>query len=151
MLVLENSETARARGAKIYAEVIGFGMSSDANHLVEPSAVGAAASIRASLADAGVVAQDVDYINAHGSGTLANDSTETSAIHIVFAEHAANLACQLHQIHARARSGGGGGAGSDRHRDGHRASNCAADRQLSRCRSRLRSRLCAQHGASLRD
>jgi nodulation protein E len=92
MLVLENSETARARGAKIYAEVIGFGMSSDANHLVEPSAVGAAASIRASLADAGVVAQDVDYINAHGSGTLANDSTETSAIHIVFAEHAANLA-----------------------------------------------------------
>jgi nodulation protein E len=92
MLVLENSETARARGAKIYAEVIGFGMSSDANHLVEPSAAGAAASIRASLADAGVVAQDVDYINAHGSGTLANDSTETSAIHIVFAEHAANLA-----------------------------------------------------------
>lgn len=92
IMVLENSEAAQARGARIYAEVIGFGMSSDANHLVQPSAAGAAASIRASLADAGVVPRDVDYINAHGSGTLTNDSTETSAIHMVFAEHAPHLA-----------------------------------------------------------
>jgi nodulation protein E len=92
MLVLEPLEAARARGAKIYGEIAGFGMSSDAFHITQPSADGAAQAMRAALADAGLAADQIGYINAHGTATPANDATETAAIRKVFGAHAAKLA-----------------------------------------------------------
>ena len=91
MLVLEPLESARARGARIYGEIVGFGMSSDAHHITQPSGDGAARAMRAALVDSGVAPEAVGYINAHGTGTQANDSTETSAIRTVFGEHAKRL------------------------------------------------------------
>jgi nodulation protein E len=92
MLVLEPLESARARGAKIFGEIVGFGMSSDAFHITQPSAEGAARAIRAALADAAIASDKIGYINAHGTATPANDATETSAIRKVFGEHADKLA-----------------------------------------------------------
>ena len=92
MLVLERLEEARARGAKIYGEIIGFGMSSDAFHITQPSPDGAARAMRACISDAGLRPEDIGYINAHGTATQANDATETSAIRKVFGAHAERLA-----------------------------------------------------------
>jgi nodulation protein E len=92
MLVLEEWEAARARGARIYAEVAGFGMSSDAHHITQPSSAGAARAMRCALADGGLTPDRIGYINAHGTGTAANDSTETEAIRSVFGAHA-NVLC----------------------------------------------------------
>jgi nodulation protein E len=92
MLVLEQLEEARARGAKIYGEIIGFGMSSDAFHITQPSPDGAARAMRAAISDAGIQPEDVSYINAHGTATQANDATETAAIRKVFGAHAGRLA-----------------------------------------------------------
>jgi nodulation protein E len=92
MFVLENRDRALARGATILGEIIGFGMSSDAADIVLPSAVGAASAMQACLDDAGLKPEDVTYINAHGTGTAANDATETKAIHAVFGDHAKKLA-----------------------------------------------------------
>ena len=85
VLVFEAEEHARARGARILAEVAGFGMTADAGDIVAPSAEGAARAMRLALADAGLVPGDIGYINAHGTGTLANDRAETAAIREVFA------------------------------------------------------------------
>jgi nodulation protein E len=92
MLVLEPLEVARARGAKIYGEIVGFGMSSDAYHITQPSPDGAARAMRAALRDAALQPEDIGYINAHGTATQANDATETAAIRKVFGAHAARLA-----------------------------------------------------------
>jgi nodulation protein E len=92
MLVLEPLEAARARGAHVYGEIIGFGMSSDAHHITQPTADGAARAMRGALRDANLRPEEVGYINAHGTGTSANDSTETSAIRAVFGAHADKLA-----------------------------------------------------------
>ena len=92
ILVLEEGERARARGARIYAEVVGFGMSSDAFHPTLPSPRGAAAAMRHALADAGLPPGRVGYVNAHGTATLANDRAETRAIREVFGAHAELLA-----------------------------------------------------------
>ena len=92
MLVLEPLERAVARGATIYAEILGFGMSSDAGHITQPSAEGAARAMRAALRDGCLRAEQVGYINAHGTGTQVNDVTETAAIRAVFGEHAGRLA-----------------------------------------------------------
>ena len=86
VLVLESFENAQKRGAEILAEVAGFGATSDAGHLTDPSADGAARAIRLALADAGL--DSVDYINAHGTGTRANDPTESAAIRAVFGDDA---------------------------------------------------------------
>jgi nodulation protein E len=91
MMVLEPLDAARARGARIYGEICGFGMSSDAHHITQPSAEGPARAMRAAIADAGVAPEAVGYINAHGTGTQANDSTETAAIRAVFGGHAGRL------------------------------------------------------------
>ncbi len=80
IIVLERLEDAQRRGAKIYGEVAGFGMSSDAGDLVQPSMEGAARAIRNALTDGGLNPEDIDYVNAHGTGTPANDPTETAAI-----------------------------------------------------------------------
>lgn len=85
VLVFEEEEHARARGARILAEVAGFGMTADAGDIVAPSAEGAARAMRLALADAGMGPEDIGYINAHGTGTLANDRTEAAAIRAVFA------------------------------------------------------------------
>ncbi len=90
--VIESLERAKARGAAILAEIVGFGMSSDAGDIVLPSSEGAAAAIRGCLADARLAPEQVDYINAHGTGTAANDITETKAIHAVMGAHAKRLA-----------------------------------------------------------
>ncbi len=92
MLVLEPLDAARARGATVLGEVIGFGMSSDAFHITQPSPEGAARAMRAALTDAGVDPAAIGYINAHGTATLANDATETAAIRQVFGAHADRLA-----------------------------------------------------------
>lgn len=86
VLVFEAEDHARARGATILAEVAGFAMTADAGDIVAPDPMGAAAAMRAALADAGLVAGDVGYINAHGTGTLANDRSEAAAIRAVFGE-----------------------------------------------------------------
>ena len=91
-VVLESEDHAHNRGAKIYAELAGFGLSSDAVHITDPSSDGAAAAIRAALADAGLATAQIDYINAHGTGTWANDPSETRAIRQVFGRDADRLA-----------------------------------------------------------
>ena len=86
MLVLEPLDRAVARGAKIYAELTGFGMSADAHHLTMPSPAGAARAMRAALSDSGAAVDTIGYVNAHGTGTLANDVTETAAIREVLGD-----------------------------------------------------------------
>ncbi len=92
LVVLESEGHARSRGAKIYAELAGFGLSSDAMHMTDPSSAGAAAAMRSALADAGLAPAGIDYINAHGTGTWANDLSETRAIRQVFGPDADRLA-----------------------------------------------------------
>jgi nodulation protein E len=92
MLVLEPAERAVARGAKILGEVVGFGMSSDAGHVTQPSVGGPTAAMAAALDDAQIEPALIDYINAHGTGTSANDATETRAIRQFFGAHAEKLA-----------------------------------------------------------
>lgn len=92
MLVLEPLEAARARGARIRAELSGFGMSADAHHVTQPTVDGPARAMRAALADAGLTPEQVGYINAHGTGTRGNDSAETRAIREVFGAHADRVA-----------------------------------------------------------
>ena len=92
MLVLEPLDAALARGARVHAEVVGFGMSADAHHVTQPSAEGAARAIAAALRDADVGPERVGYVNAHGTATLANDPMETQAIRGVFGGHAGRLA-----------------------------------------------------------
>jgi nodulation protein E len=92
MLVIEPLDAARARGARIHAEIVGLGMSADAGHITQPSAAGATRAMRAALRDAGLAPEAIGYINAHGTGTSANDPTETAAIRAAFGAHADRLA-----------------------------------------------------------
>ncbi|MFO7588898.1 MAG: beta-ketoacyl-ACP synthase II [Gemmatimonadota bacterium] len=94
MVVLESLEHARARGAAILGELAGYGQSADAHHMTAPSPEGAGAQIamRAALRDADLAPEDVQYVNAHGTSTPANDATETTALKAVFGEHARELA-----------------------------------------------------------
>jgi len=94
VLVLEEYEHARQRGADIYCELAGFGMSADATHMTQPSedGAGAALSMQNALKDAGLATDDIDYINAHGTSTPLGDVTETLAIKSVFGAHAQRLA-----------------------------------------------------------
>jgi len=94
ILILEEREQALKRGAKIYAEVIGYAANGDAYHMTAPApeGEGAARCMRLALKDAGIAPTDVDYINAHGTSTEYNDANETTAIKAVFGEQAARLA-----------------------------------------------------------
>ncbi|WP_263373006.1 beta-ketoacyl-[acyl-carrier-protein] synthase family protein [Granulicella aggregans] len=91
MLVLESLDSALARKATIFAEIVGFGMSADAHHITQPQSDGAALAMRKALKDAGASPDDVGYINAHGTGTQANDTVEAAAIHKVFGDRAAQI------------------------------------------------------------
>jgi nodulation protein E len=88
MLVLEPLDSAHARGAHVYGEIVGFGMSSDASHLTQTCPDGGVRAIRRALKDAGLVPEQIGYINAHGTGTAVNDPAETQAIRAVFNGHA---------------------------------------------------------------
>ena len=94
MLVLENRDDAIRRGARIYAEIIGYGANADAYHITAPSpnGKGAARCMQLALQEAETEPQEVDYINAHGTSTPQNDVNETQAIKVVFGEHAGRLA-----------------------------------------------------------
>jgi 3-oxoacyl-[acyl-carrier-protein] synthase II len=92
LMVLEELEHAKRRGAKIYAEIVGYGMSADAYHITLPAPDGAVRSMRLALRDAKVTPSQVDYINAHGTSTPAGDVNETMAVKTVFNEHARTLA-----------------------------------------------------------
>ncbi len=85
-LVLEEYEHARARGAHIHAELLGYGTSCDGTHVTHPSAEGMASAIREALADAGVSADAIDYVNAHATATEVGDLAESRAMHAVFGE-----------------------------------------------------------------
>ncbi len=87
-VVLESLDHAKARGAKIYAELAGFGMSSDAMDITLPDAGGAARAMEGALKDGGLNPDDIDYVNAHGTGTAANDSTETRALRMALGDTA---------------------------------------------------------------
>jgi nodulation protein E len=92
MFLFEELEHAKQRGAKIYGEISGFGLSSAASHITQPSIDGPARAVRMALAEAKVNPEEVDYINAHGTGTRVNDVTETRVIKEVFGNHARKLA-----------------------------------------------------------
>ena len=108
VFVLETLAHAQARGATVLAELAGAGMSADAADIVMPDASGAARAMRIALAQAGLATQDIAYINAHGTGTPANDSTETRAIRAVFGAHADALAVSsTKSMHGHALGAGG--------------------------------------------
>jgi nodulation protein E len=91
MLVLEPLDRATERGATIYGEIVGFGMSADASHVTQPSGAGAVRAMRAALSDAGISPEHVGYVNAHGTGTPLNDKTEAGALAEVFGDHLRDL------------------------------------------------------------
>jgi nodulation protein E len=108
MFVIETLESAQARGATILCELAGTGMSADAGDIAAPSAVGASAAMSMALRDAGLAPEAIGYVNAHGTGTVANDSTETRALHSVFGAHAPALAISSTKpMHGHALGAGG--------------------------------------------
>ena len=91
IVILESMDAAMARNATIYGELIGYGLTTDSSHIARPSVQGQAAAMRAALRSAGITADEVDSINAHGTGTIANDSAETAAIKSVFGARASAI------------------------------------------------------------
>ena len=109
ILVLEELEHAKARGAKILAEVKGFGMSSDAKDMVNPDVEGPKSAMQMALDDAGLEPADIDYLNAHGTATALNDLNETNAIKQVFGDQARKLAISsTKSMHGHLLGAGGG-------------------------------------------
>jgi 3-oxoacyl-[acyl-carrier-protein] synthase II len=101
ILVLEEMEHAKQRGARIYAELVGFGMTGDGGHITapEPGGRGASNAMKLALGDAGITPEQVDYINAHGTGTMLNDISETNAIKNVFKDRAGTVSISSTKSH----------------------------------------------------
>jgi 3-oxoacyl-(acyl-carrier-protein) synthase len=118
MLVLEEWESAKRRGANILAELCGYASTTDAHHLTQPDAQGQARAMTLALEDAKLQASDIGYLNAHGTATDVGDVVETSAIKLAFQDLASRLPDQLQQRRARARDGRCGRDGIHRERDG---------------------------------
>jgi nodulation protein E len=109
ILVLESYEHAKARGAKILAELCGFGMASDSADMVKPTVEGPSEAMRMALDDAGLTPDRIDYLNAHGTATADNDINETRAIKAIFGEHASKLAVSsTKSMHGHPLGAGGG-------------------------------------------
>lgn len=109
VIVLESEDHVRRRGARIYAELAGCGLSCDAGDLLLPDADGARRAITSALADGKIALDEIDYINAHGTGTTANDINETQAVHRVFGAQAGNLSMSsTKSMHGHALGAAGG-------------------------------------------
>ena len=115
MVVLEEYEHAKKRGAKIYAEIVGFGMSSDAYHMTSPPEDGAGAALAMvnAIRDAGIEPGQIGYVNAHGTSTPAGDKAEAQAVKSVFGDAGEPRTGELYQIHDRASAGCGRGGRVD--------------------------------------
>ena len=109
VLVLEELEHAKARGAHIYAEIVGYGLSGDAYHITTPSTDGPARCMRMALRNAGISPEDVQYLNAHGTSTAVGDTNEVKAIREVFGEHASKLVVNSTNAMTGHLLGGAGG------------------------------------------
>ncbi|WP_028996341.1 beta-ketoacyl-ACP synthase II [Azohydromonas australica] len=112
VLVLEEYEHAKKRGAKIYAELVGFGMGADAFHMTAPNVDGPKRSMKAALRNAGINAEDVQYLNAHGTSTPLGDQNETNAIKLAFGDHAKKLVVNSTKSMTGHLLGGAGGVES---------------------------------------
>jgi len=109
VMVLEDYEHARRRGARIYCELVGFGMSADAFHMTAPDVNGPSRSMQAALRNAGMNADDIQYLNAHGTSTPLGDVNETNAIKNTFGAHAKNLVVNSTKSMTGHLLGGAGG------------------------------------------
>ena len=144
ILVMESLEHAQARGAKILAEIVGYGMSSDAKDMVNPDIEGPNEAMRARSKDAELAPSDIQYLNAHGTATTINDANETRAIKAVFGNHAKNLAISSTKSMHGHPLGAGGGIEAVACINAMARELGAADDRPRRPRSRVRSRLRAQ-------
>ena len=151
MVVLERADHAKARGAEILAQIAGVGMSADAADLVAPTLEGTAAAMRACLADAHLCVDAIDYINAHGTGTVANDITEIKVVKAVFGRRGQAPVDLLDEINARARARRERFARVDRRDRGDPPRDRSSHHQHRGTRSRMRSRCDARSRAGASD